>query len=1081
MNQFEYPQYPSPHSNIIKRGEYPKAPLSERMAVYDEFTALGFYMLPKRLKTKVPVWQFWEKQDGQLVNMLTERHEALNWQKRSDVSGWCVVTGNLSNRLVVLDLDTQEITNNGIDPVNLYNYIQSMSPSAFVLETPTGGVHIYYRLPEHLEMIGNQKPPVQGMDVRGEGGQVVTMTGYNRYDNDHEKGDMYADKKGVPDGHCDTYKKLPLGDYRIVPELNETLYNWLTSVQKTVDKEVEQAENYALTEIGLKRMEVHFNQSLDEREQLVIECLNYVLSKWKDDSTYEQWLQMWMSAHHGSSGSTKVRDYIMTHSSVYWRDGENGRLHFKNAWDKHSQRDSGYTMASLFWLAKKSGWLTKTGYEIPDNLCQIIDYKRVSDWIDTLGDIPKRCLLMSQTGTGKTYGISRLWNILGQPKTVIFVPSIKLATELAHTLRSEHQMDATLYRDSGTGATLSSAELTNARVLVTTLQTFANKVANPMSEYGLVIVEEADQLLQQFSRGGGGLYGSHVTEREARNGFRVLREAMVDSGVMWFLDATMTQITYHTAEAMREHHELHIVRNLHLNKKAKVTFVSDKYAAYQAVLRGLEQNKRVVVVADTALVADEVVQTMQMLGVLDGKKHLTIIRNTERDPNVIRFMEDVNTGASQYDLVSYNSVMASGVSITKVKPDLIVQIGTYLSPRANLQMLNRYRNQSEVICYYRTGENLYAERANTIYKQANERVTLESQMVNLPLATRTSDAELRAWIASLSIADTDIQDRSPREFYQSLLQADGRRIDYSEGEPISAIIKHTLEGVRHIRAEMRDMIAATWQNVPPIDRDRPAPDGYTTMQIVLGETHGDIEKALRGNIPMGVEPETIFKRVMEFKRFGFILTAFVKQEMALRSTETFMADKARAITTLMNNVTTLRVVSILHKLYANLDETLTDEVLAERSPEFLKALVENKDSYNAVITRRVQKFDEVWKRSEDTGERALAFAKILLARIGLKQRSQRSHREGDKTFYIHHIVNINEARQFLEWRNADDMAFNPNIVLNTEQIDTVISERTELYKQFYNMDIAKREQVLAMMEDEGFDIAMKVVTEEIAY
>jgi hypothetical protein len=250
------------------------------------------------------------------------------------------------------------------------------------------------------------------------------------------------------------------------------------------------------------------------------------------------------------------------------------------------------------WLAKKAGWLTRTGYEINETLTEEITYDYISEWLDTLAEVPKRLLLMSQTGTGKTYGIRKLWDMLDQPKTVILVPSIKLATALAEELRVTHGMDATLYRDRETGETLSGEELSTAHILVTTLQTFATKVHNPMSEYGLVYVEESDQLLAQFARGGGGFYGSHVAEHEARSGFRVVREAMEQSGVVWFVDATMTSITYSVAEATRDVHSIQVVRNTKIKKKATCRFVASKGSAYQEILKGLEIGKRVVVAVD---------------------------------------------------------------------------------------------------------------------------------------------------------------------------------------------------------------------------------------------------------------------------------------------------------------------------------------------------------------------------------------------------------------------------------------------------------------------------------------------------
>lgn len=1074
-----YPQYPLPVHRVTTKGEYEKLPLVELMDIYDEFTALGLYLVPKRHNKKIPVWQFWEKTDDKLNNIVGSRNEALEWQRRSDVSGWCVVCGDLSQRLVVLDFDTTEIIKHGVDPVNLYEVIQSMSPNGFVLRSPANGVHIYYRLEDHQAMIGNNKPPVQGMDVRGKGGQVVTLGGFNRYDNTST--DNYADKKGVPDGHSDTYRKLDFGEYDTIPVMSDELYEWLTKTDKVVNSDEALAENYGLTEMGAKRIEAHFQQGLSEREELVIECLGYILSTWDETKNYEQWYQMWMAAHHGSSGSSKVRDYILTHTGIYWRDGETGRKHFKAAWDKHTQKDSGYTVSSLFWLAKRNGWLTETGYEIPDTLCEIINVPRVTDWLETVESIPSRLLLMSQTGTGKTYSMHKAWQMLGKPKMVVFVPSIKLATELASTLRLEHGMDATLYRDSETGYTRSVEDLTKAHVLVTTLQTFASKVNNPMSDYGLVIFEEADQLLQQFARGGGGLYGSHVSEREARNGFRVIREAMELSGTVWFVDATMTQITYTVAEATRGTKQIQVIRNLYRKDKPDVTFLSDKATAYQRALMALERGKKVVVVSDTAAVAQEITETMKLIGALDGKKSLLIIRSTERNPDVIRFMENVNEGAKEYDFVAYNSVMASGVSITSTQPDLIVQICTFLTPRTNLQMLNRYRSQSEVLCYYRKGESLYARRASVVLAETSERVTMESQMVNIPLVTRTSDAELRAHIASMSISDVEVQERSSREFYIALLQQDGRKVHYAESEPINAIIKHTMKGVSEIRKTMQEMVAASWQTIPPIDREHPAKSEYTMMEVVLGEVHAEIQKALRGNIPDDVEPTAIYNRVMDFKRYGFILSAFVKQEMALRRTEKFLADSGRAITTLMNNITTMKVLSQLHKLYDTLDDVITDDTLDERADAFVQALVENKQGYNSVINRKPQKFDEVYNRHDTNQKRAVDFAKILLARIGLTQRSQRLSRKEGVTRYSYSIVNIHEAREFLRWRNADDAEFNSNLTLSTEPIDGIINGRSDAYTTFTQMVEDKQAYVLQLLEETEFEMAVKIAGSEIEY
>lgn len=1049
------PQYPILQPNVTLRGYHPKLPITELMKIYDELTALGLYVIPRKSGGKVPMWKYWHVNAPEI----RERVEVLQDVKRDDVDGWCVVTGLRSSRLVVLDFDTAEITKNGVDPVTIYNVVQEMSPTAFVLASPSGGVHLYYRLPETLEMIGNLHPPVRGIDVRGQGGQVNTLGCHVRYDNQPDN--LVADKKGVPDGHLGSYVKLDGGMYDFIPEMTEKLYQWVITEKQRGKPTTDhiQGENYGKTPQGEARVQEHFRQPLGDRERIVLECLDVVLGQWDVEKSYEQWYQLWMSAHHGSNASSVVRDFILEHPNVYWRDGEKGREHFHRAWDSHTYKDGGFTVASLFWLARRSGWLSQTGYEIRDSLATKINTRYITKWLETLEELPKRLLLMSQTGSGKTFALAYVWERLGKPKTVIFVPSIKLATELANTLNQVHHIPALLYIDPTTGRALPTEELREAHVLVTTLQTFGMKVKADMAQYGLVYIEEADQLLIQFARGGGSLYGSHVSHEEAQAGYATLRQAFAKSAYVWAVDATMSKVTYDVAEAFRGEHSITVVKNLWVEPKAQVTFLTDKGEAYQVVLKALEQGKRVVVAADTAQVAEEVVETMTAVGALAGKTAITITRHSERNPAVQEFMENVNVGAAKYDLVAYNSCMASGVSITDVTPDVLVQICTYLTPRVNLQILNRYRKQVKVYCYYRPGENLYGRKAADILADAERRAWIESNIVSIPVATRTSDAELRAYITSMSVADEELQSRSAKDFYIALLRGDGRKVEHAEGEPVAKVLRHSLEAVRKAHKEQRELIAQTWQAVPPIDRDRPAPADYTPLQVAQGETHALIERALKGNIPTEVAPKEIYTTVMEFYGNIVPLSAFLDQERALKKAETYLADRGRAITSVSNMVTLIKVLSHIHLLYYGLDEELDDEKLEVRAPEFMRALTSDREAYNAVILRKRQDFDSVYAKYDNDSKRALAFAKIILARIGLHQRSERVGK--DKMTYK--ITNAELARQFLLWRNQT-----PDIPFTMEGIQRQIDSRQEHIKIFREMTEEQRQRVMEMLMHEKY-------------
>src|SRR5690606_24629642 len=141
-----------------------------------------------------------------------------------------------------------------------------------------------------------------------------------------------------------------------------------------------------------------------------------------------------------------------------------------------------------------------------------------------------------------------------------------------------------------------------------------------------------------------------------------------------------------------------------------------------------------------------------------------------------------NAEAPKYALVAYNSVMASGVSITEVEADVVVQFCKYLSPRSNLQILNRYRRQKRVYCFYTQGENFYKLTADEVHAEAKARADLESKIVNVPFLERDRLTQVRERAAAMSVGDEQMQSRAPREFYMALLAADGRRVKTIDGD-----------------------------------------------------------------------------------------------------------------------------------------------------------------------------------------------------------------------------------------------------------------------------------------------------------
>lgn len=841
------------------------------------------------------------------------------------------------------------------------------------------------------------------------------------------------------------------------------------------------AANYVQSEVADKREKAHFAQPIEARERVVIEALSYILPKLGEETDYELWLQVWMAAFHGvlirpsdtdTGASERVMRYIVDHPDVYWSDGNSGRRKFEHAWAQHRHKDGGYTVASLFWLARREGWLTETGYEIPENRATQIEVELISKWADSLDELPRRALIQSQTGSGKTQNLIRMWERLNKPKTVVFVPSIKLATELASTLRKAG-MPATLYLDANTGRVISPDELAAATVLVTTLQSFATKVhqrGGQMSEWQLVYIEEIDQLLTQFARAGVGFYGTHVREHEARVGFSVLRDAFQNSGYVWGVDATMSQVSYATATALSDT-PVEYVLNTWIRKKASVKMIEKRPDAMQLVLKSLLDGKRVVVAADTKDTAREVIDSMTELGALDGKRSILITRETERLPQVKAFMQDVNGESQKYDLVAYNSVMASGVSITDTKPDVIVQFSGYLTPRVNLQILNRYRAQAAVYCYYRTGENLYAKNADDIRDEAQHRVDVEAGIVHVDPVERSDNAKLRTKIGSISIADELLQNRSPREFYMGLLTRDGRKvIDYDAG-PASERLKSTLKAVRQVRAEQRDQIKELWPTAPQITNEAPATPEMSDLEVAAGELHGEISGILGSNLQNVVEtvndPRLIAEIVEDFSKYGYLLSVFVSQEKAIEHAERALEDRNKAILTVQNQATLMSLLLTVRFLYHRLDDVLTEELIKGRTPQFLRELGKLKVQYDAVVLRPYQKYDQVIARNENPELRAVDFASIILRLVGLKQKQQRKNRVKGKWVSGYVIDNLDRANTFISWRYGE-----PLIDVTWQAIleqNNVEKRRRETAKgRFNKMSAVNQAEVTRLVAEEAF-------------
>lgn len=153
-------------------------------------------------------------------------------------------------------------------------------------------------------------------------------------------------------------------------------------------------------------------------------------------------------------------------------------------------------------------------------------------------------------------------------------------------------------------------------------------------------------------------------------------------------------------------------------------------------------------------------------------------------------------------------------------------------------------------------------------------------------------------------------------------------------------------------------------------------------------------------------------------------------------------------------------MTTVHYLFPSITDKLTDEQLDERAPAFMRMMASQKENYDAVINSPKQKWDVVYARTETDAERAVDFSKILLARVGLKQKSVRGTRDGTRVYLIE---NAKQAMQFLKWRYPNE---DLNIEFADNPIRKLIEARGNHIKMFQAMSQSQQQKVMRILNDE---------------
>ena len=146
--------------------------MTETLPTAIEYANRGWRVIPIRPGEKRPALNNWTETATTNPDLITSW-----WTGPYRDHGIGIATGPESG-IFILDVDITE-TKAGDETLNDLQTIHGPLPETLTVLTGSGGWHLYYRYPSHLEIrndAGRRLGP--GLDIRGNGGQVVAPPAY---------------------------------------------------------------------------------------------------------------------------------------------------------------------------------------------------------------------------------------------------------------------------------------------------------------------------------------------------------------------------------------------------------------------------------------------------------------------------------------------------------------------------------------------------------------------------------------------------------------------------------------------------------------------------------------------------------------------------------------------------------------------------------------------------------------------------------------------------------------------------------------------------------------------------------------
>jgi hypothetical protein len=573
-----------------------------------------------------------------------------------------------------------------------------------------------------------------------------------------------------------------------------------------------------------------------------------------------------------------------------------------------------------------------------------------------------------------------------------------------------------------------------------------------MSSYTFVCIDESDELISSFVLAETGTtlgFSSHVRKHESQWGLYALQQIYNHVKYVYMLDGTATKVSQQLANSfLILDQPVQVYHNTWQRVKAPIYMLNSVYEARKLALDAVKKGLKTVIAVDTKEEARLLYEYILEFDLALETDIIMITGDTHNSNDVRAFFTDVEQGAHDKQVVIYNSAMGSGVSIVETCPAVFVQICKHLSPRKNLQLLNRYRQQSVVYCYTQQGENLYHTSVDDRLKTVNIVIDNEKLLTGLDYETRSYIADVTTDLARLSVIDEYEQRRSYRDFYIGLLKKDGREVH----EPlIDTVIgddfKQNFSKARALIDAQKEQVLTGWRSIEPINRDNRPPDDITLLDYARGILHTQINNFIPENENLDIDDYELAKLVTTYSKNVRFIERYLQLSKALTSSIRNSKNDRDAITTFKVYMSRLEAISQVGLIMESSDSSKN---LVDIVPDsFLHELDRRKYTYNLIAKRQDRSYEYIIKKFEhDKINAALSISKMLLKPFGLKLKRTNGKRDRDgnrqrvvKITGNKDIIKLLKLRGF----NIDKINFDIHKLIDySTQIKPLISKYVDL-------------------------------------